>query len=144
MNRTTSGIVLSEFVLSGDPLYTINWNTYLLTGLLTIPLKKYLGSHNDDWHLGKFGILNDASFHSGNFACCRQDSDILSTCEPVSKVFRSRLRLRHLFLKTLVFFWLEAEQGVASVHHLVMHASFRLEWVKWNQFYIKYNNLRIT
>ena len=87
--------------------FTVNWNTFLLTVLLTIPLKKYLGSHNDDWHLGKFGILTDASFHSGNFACCREDSDILSTCEPVSKVFRSRLWLRHLFLKTLVFFWLE-------------------------------------
>ena len=36
------------------------------------------------------------------------------------------------------------EQGVVSVHHLVMHASFRLEWVKWNQFSINYNNLRIT
>ena len=37
-----------------------------------------------------------------------------------------------------------AEQGVASVHHLVLHASFRLEWVKWYQFSINYNNLRIT
>ena len=35
------------------------------------------------------------------------------------------------------------EQGVASVHLLVMHASFILEWVKLNQFPINYNNLRI-
>ena len=32
---------------------------------------------------------------------------------------------------------------VASVHHLVMHSNFKLEWVNWNQFSINFY-LRIT
>ena len=81
---------------------------------MSIPLNKYLGSHNDDWHLGKFGILNDASFHSGNFACCRQDSDILSTCEPVSKVFRSTL-LKFDYLGGQENILLDGEKGFLVV-----------------------------
>ena len=65
-----------------------------------------------------------------------------------------RLRIMTLPTKTRIYTYRKdlfaetqkvlPEQGVASVHHLVMHASFRLEWVKWNQFSINYNNLRIT
>ena len=45
---------------------------------------------------------------------------------------------------SMCFITMQSEQGVASVHYLVMHASFSLEWVKWNQVSINYDNLRIT
>ena len=59
---------------------------------------------------------------------------------------RSGIRDNSLFLSSfsVLMSGTCAEQGVVSVHHFVMHASFRLEWVKWNQFSINYNNLRIT
>ena len=60
--------------------------------------------------------------------------------------YRNVVRFSNPGWQAIIFDAVGTEQGVASVNHLVMHASFRLELVKWNQFSINYNhnNLRMV
>ena len=66
MNRTASGIVLSEFVLSGDPLYLYEWSpgqaalttTYVFQ---STEFKMQFAFSNES--LGVFPFCLEAEFH---------------------------------------------------------------------------------